>query len=366
MESLRLYSAQGFRITDMRVLASLFLFCLGVVSLANNLPIGATQAAPERYSDVPENHWAYEALKQATALGILTGYPDQTFQGSNTLSRYEAAIIAARLLNYTDGLINVLSGDPEFATRLREASTTLAELGSAEERIRALERSMQEAASLTYVQSLEARIVELERSLNDMLGEERFPAGMTNPASLPLDAASSAAASAASGPGLSERISPLDSSEATSAAADTPDSPLPGISFQERPEHPFYFGFSPGILTSSGTIYVAAQLGYDGIVGPLGANLRLSLNSDLEELRLTTGPTVRLQVFEDSLSLYGGLAAGISIRPGDPALLIEFPFGAEYLITPQVGLFAVIHTSYGFKPINKVDAQLSTGINLRF
>lgn len=34
-----------------------------------------------RFSDVPEGHWADEAIHNLRKLGILRGYPDNTFKG---------------------------------------------------------------------------------------------------------------------------------------------------------------------------------------------------------------------------------------------------------------------------------------------
>jgi len=50
------------------------------------------------FADVPANHWAYEAVNKLVAAGLITGYPDGTFKGQNTLTRYEVATILARLL----------------------------------------------------------------------------------------------------------------------------------------------------------------------------------------------------------------------------------------------------------------------------
>lgn len=54
------------------------------------------------YQDVPNNHWAYEAVDALAATGLITGYPDATYQGENQLTRYEIAVILARLLNQID------------------------------------------------------------------------------------------------------------------------------------------------------------------------------------------------------------------------------------------------------------------------
>lgn len=52
-----------------------------------------------QFSDLPENHWAYEAVEKLVAAGIMTGYTDGTFQGKNTLNRFEIAVMLAKLLD---------------------------------------------------------------------------------------------------------------------------------------------------------------------------------------------------------------------------------------------------------------------------
>ena len=51
------------------------------------------------FTDVPESHWAYEAVNEMVAAGILSGYSDGTFKGKNTLTRFQIAIIISRVLD---------------------------------------------------------------------------------------------------------------------------------------------------------------------------------------------------------------------------------------------------------------------------
>ncbi len=55
------------------------------------------QAAHAEFEDVPRDHWAYEAVSYLEQSGFVIGFPDGTFQGSRTLTRYEFAIVASRL-----------------------------------------------------------------------------------------------------------------------------------------------------------------------------------------------------------------------------------------------------------------------------
>lgn len=50
------------------------------------------------FPDVPKNHWAYEAIHQLAAQGIVEGYPDGTFGGGRTMTRYEFASLVYRAL----------------------------------------------------------------------------------------------------------------------------------------------------------------------------------------------------------------------------------------------------------------------------
>lgn len=54
------------------------------------------QAEPDTttmFPDVPENHWAYEAVEAMAKSGLVKGYPDGEFKGDRTMTRYEFAQI---------------------------------------------------------------------------------------------------------------------------------------------------------------------------------------------------------------------------------------------------------------------------------
>lgn len=64
--------------------------------------------AQDQFPDVPENHWAYEALANMKKNGLLVGYPDGLFRGGRPATRYEMAVAIHAtyqyLKNITDGL----------------------------------------------------------------------------------------------------------------------------------------------------------------------------------------------------------------------------------------------------------------------
>lgn len=53
--------------------------------------------ADTAFSDVPTNHWAYAAIQQLQADGLIEGYPGGYFKGNRPLTRYELAVAVARL-----------------------------------------------------------------------------------------------------------------------------------------------------------------------------------------------------------------------------------------------------------------------------
>ncbi len=59
-------------------------------------------AATNPFMDVPLNHWAYDAIAQLSAHGILSGYPDGTYNGKQPMTRYELASALARSLAVVD------------------------------------------------------------------------------------------------------------------------------------------------------------------------------------------------------------------------------------------------------------------------
>lgn len=70
--------------------------------------------------DVPEDHWAYDNVKVLVERGYISLYDDDTFAGSNRVSRYELAEVIANLLE------DIESGDTEMGEEdidiLRELS----------------------------------------------------------------------------------------------------------------------------------------------------------------------------------------------------------------------------------------------------
>jgi len=52
----------------------------------------SAQEAPKSFPDVPQGHWAADAIQQLAKQNVLKGYPDGTYDGKRAVTRYEAAL----------------------------------------------------------------------------------------------------------------------------------------------------------------------------------------------------------------------------------------------------------------------------------
>ena len=106
-----------------------------VSAITAALVVGAastTFAAANPFSDVPADSWAYDAVTTLAADGVIDGYPDGTYKGQNTMTRYEMAQIVARAMAKTDlekadkALVDKLAA--EFAEELDNLGVRVADL----------------------------------------------------------------------------------------------------------------------------------------------------------------------------------------------------------------------------------------------
>jgi len=106
------------------------------------------------FVDVPLNHWAYDAVQSLAAKGVIVGYPDGTFGGARTLTRYELAEALAKGLAFVEAQGYASAEDVkvleklaiEFADELAKLGVTVADIKAAgianAEAIAALEKTV--------------------------------------------------------------------------------------------------------------------------------------------------------------------------------------------------------------------------------
>lgn len=71
---------------------------LMLTGLTLSVSTNGLAAAADSLTDVPKDHWSYEALDYLAEKGVIEGYSDGTFQGNRAMSRYEMAAIVAKAM----------------------------------------------------------------------------------------------------------------------------------------------------------------------------------------------------------------------------------------------------------------------------
>lgn len=105
-----------------------------VSALTTALVVGAastTFAAANPFSDVPADHWAYDAVSQLAADGVIEGYGDSTFKGNRNITRYEMAQMVAKAMAKTTSGVDKALVDKlaaEFAEELNNLGVRVANL----------------------------------------------------------------------------------------------------------------------------------------------------------------------------------------------------------------------------------------------
>ncbi len=134
-----------------------------LVTLGVSLWMGAVAVA----DDVPPGHWAYDAVQSLIQQGVLKGYPDGSFRGTQPLSRYQFAVALRNALKEMSRQVDNLSAElrervapppppvvppppavvftPEEREKLRNLPDNVDErLKKLEEQVRTLERLLDE------------------------------------------------------------------------------------------------------------------------------------------------------------------------------------------------------------------------------
>jgi len=69
------------------------IICLTALIMFLSLP-----AFADPFSDVPQGHWSYDAVQILEEKGLVEGYPDGLFKGDRPMTRYEMAMVVARVV----------------------------------------------------------------------------------------------------------------------------------------------------------------------------------------------------------------------------------------------------------------------------
>jgi len=136
----------------------------GLAAAQTAAPASAPQVPA--LTDVPAGHWAKDAIDRLVSRGIILGYPDGTFRGTQNLTRYEASVIIARVLDQIRSGETPTTGlNAEDLTALQNAIQELAaDLAALGVRVSDLEEN---AVNKDDFARLEARIEEVATAQGD-------------------------------------------------------------------------------------------------------------------------------------------------------------------------------------------------------
>lgn len=110
-------------------------------------------AAVNPFSDLSPDHWAYEAVVSLAAAGLVEGYPDGTFGGDRLFTRYEMAMVFARILARFENLIDQKIGEGIDARTMELAAEIASTRDELSEKIAANHEEL-----LTAFQALARRV----------------------------------------------------------------------------------------------------------------------------------------------------------------------------------------------------------------
>ena len=123
-------------------------------------------ASADPFSDVPRSHWAYDAVNSLAAKGLIDGYPDSTFKGKQNVTRYQLAMITARLVANLETMRNNSGVTKEDLKAIENLTVEFAdELALLGVKITALEDDMQVVKE--DVANLKTDVADMKKVMDD-------------------------------------------------------------------------------------------------------------------------------------------------------------------------------------------------------
>ena len=162
-----------------------------LTTLSIALTTGALWASP-LFPDVPDQHWAQDAVASLAAKGLVEGYPDGTFKGDRATTRWEVAMIVARLLQKEESAHATFSSKQEREEILKLAEALRNELDALgvrvsdlEENVSLLDQRVTELERITFYGSVDTRVVFQSFSNNGAVDNDAGRLGNGNPGGVP-------------------------------------------------------------------------------------------------------------------------------------------------------------------------------------
>ena len=316
-----------------------------------------------RPSDLPEGHWAREAIALAVASGVVTLSPDGTYNGDEDITRYVQAVIVARLITLFEGRLELVLGDLEpMMQAVDELSGELASMNVDADNLR---QALQGKAERDELEALREQVALLAAELEAARaqideGNRQGPPG-------PEGSQGPTGSAGSQGPPGPEGPQGPAGSQGPAGEAAPPvaeGSATPDAGTAEPPEttvnEPSSFSVRlGGMWELNDRVWGRLAVGYDSIIGPLG----LRVSGDYGRQSPITNGSVAVSghlTYSFNFDTLGGyIGAGVGYQLGDglsssDAVVAEVNngwffgglIGVEYALFGGVGLFVESGVDY--------------------
>ena len=330
-----------------------------LVSLAALLASGAF-AQSQAFPDIPAGHWASDAVARIADLGIVVGFPDGTFRGNESFTRYQAALVISRLLDVVDQQMasQMLSQDDLDSLRnaVQELGSTVDSLGN---RVSALESSQQDMMTLQQqVDSLTAELEALRQQIAS--GELQGPQGPEGPQG-PVGPQGPEGPQGPVGPqgpeGPQGPQGPAGEAGESVEVLPPAPTPAPGVLDEvvvDRGRNPFYIGLG-AFNELNDRIGVRLNVGVDRAIAGFGlrATADYGRQSTISDGTITGIGYLTYTLGSGGLRGYVGAGAGYSYNlsnaiQANDGLFAAGILGAELGLSSKFGVFAEAGVDYYF------------------
>jgi len=327
-----------------------------VITVFAALTLGTAAVQAQSFPDVAADHWAADAVERIADLGIVQGFPDGTYRGNESFTRYQAALVVERLLQVvTENAQAAIALTQEDVAALEGVVAALSDdVDSLSARLDASEEN-----AAFELDQLRAQVADLEAELDDLRaavdsGDLVGPVGPPGPQG-PQGEPGPVGPQGPEGPrGPAGEAG--EAGEVVEVPAEEPEVELPPVEEEEdvtpavvtpaAPATEFYVGLA-GFSELNDRVGVRAVFGADYLWEGLGARVtadwgRQSPVTEGQVLALAGHAIYRFGF--DDFSAYVGAGGGYQLNLNDWSQAHEGWFaggllGLEYHVTDSIGLF---------------------------
>ena len=332
---------------------------------------GVALAQQVQFSDVPEGHWAREAIDLAVASGIVMMSPDGAYRGDQDITRYEQAVIIARMINLFEGRLASVFGEVEpMMQAVDELSSELESLNMDVENLR---QALDGKADRSELEALREQVASLTAELGALRtqveeGGVQGPVGPQGPLGLagpqgptgpegPQGPVGPAGAAGAAPAIVADPEEPEDDAPPDVAPDDVaPDDAAPDLVPGDTPS-PFSVRVG-GMWELNDRVWGRIAVGYDDLIGPVGLRVTgdYGRQSPIDNGTIAVSGHLTYTLNFGNLGAYIGAGAGYQfndlvgeeVSESNAGVFVGGLLGVEYGLFGDVGLFVESGVDYYF------------------